>query len=137
VWTCPECDRKFGRTNQGHDCAPGLTVEEYFETGPEFEPPIFEAVRDFFQAEVDPDIYYEPVSVGIFFKRRTTFLSLRTMTKWVAVGFNLRRRVTSDRISRKVIEHGDKFHHVVNVKETAEIDDQLTAWLAEAWEADA
>ena len=89
------------------------------------------------QAEVDPEIYYEPVSVGIFFKRRTTFLSLRTKTKWVAVCFNLRRKVTSDRISRKVVEYGDKFHHVVNVRDAADIDEQLTAWLAEAWEADA
>lgn len=137
MWTCPECQRKFGRTNQGHDCAPGLSIEEYFETGPSFERPTFEAVLTHLQSEVDSEIYYEPVSVGIFFKRRTSFVQLRTMTKWVAVTFNLRRRVTSDRIARKVIEHGGRYHHVVNVADAADVDRQLLDWLTESWEADA
>ena len=41
-WTCPECGRQFGRTNQAHECAPALSIEEYFSTGPEWERPIFE-----------------------------------------------------------------------------------------------
>jgi len=45
-WTCPECGRQFGRTRQGHECAPALTLEEYFSTGPERERRIFEAVLD-------------------------------------------------------------------------------------------
>jgi len=32
-WTCPEWGRVIGRTGQGHDCAPGLSLDEYFETG--------------------------------------------------------------------------------------------------------
>lgn len=46
TWTCPSCERSFGRRNQSHECAPALTVEEYFATGPEFERPIFEVVRE-------------------------------------------------------------------------------------------
>ncbi len=134
-WTCPECGRLFGRTNQGHECAPAMDIDEYFETGPEFERPIFEAIRDHLQS-LDPDVWFEPVSVGIFFKRRTSFLQLRTMTKWVAVCFNLDHRETSDRISRKVIEHSGRFYHVVNVRSSDEVDDQLLYWLTEAWELD-
>ena len=112
-----------------------MSVDEYFETGPEFERPIFEAMLTHLQG-LDPDVWYEPVSVGIFFKRTTRFLSLRTMTKWIAVGFSLRRKLSSDRLSRKVIEHGGRFHHVVNVRTADEIDDQLLEWITEAWEAD-
>ncbi len=135
LWECPECQRRFGRKNQGHECAPAMTVEGYFSTGPSFERPIFEAVLHRLQ-QVDPDIWFEPVSVGIFFKRRTVFLSLRTMTKWTAVGFNLHRRLSSPRVSRKVIEHGGRYHHVVNVRDAADVDDELTEWLVEAWEHD-
>ena len=113
-----------------------MTVAEYFETGPEFEPAIFEAVRTHMRT-VDADIWFEPVSVGIFFKRRSTFLQLRTMTKWVAVCFNLRRQLTSNRLSRKVIGHGGRYYHVVNVPSASEVDDELLEWLTEAWEADA
>ena len=136
MWECPECRRRFGRTNQGHECAPAMDIDEYFETGPAFERPIFDVVRTHLQS-LDPDIWFEPVSVGIFFKRRTTFLQLRTMTKWVAVCFNLDRKLTSDRLSRKVVEHGGRFYHVVNVPDAAQIDELLLDWLTEAWELDA
>jgi len=43
-WICPRCDRLFGRSGQSHDCAPGLSLEEYFETGPAHERPIFDLV---------------------------------------------------------------------------------------------
>lgn len=135
MWQCPDCERKFGRANQGHECAPAMDIEEYFETGPSFERPIFEVIRAHMQT-LDPDIWFEPVSVGIFFKRRSVFLSLRTMTKWTAVGFQLERKLSHGRLSRKVIENGKRYYHVVNVKDAAEIDDLLLEWLSEAWHAD-
>lgn len=135
MWTCPECDRRFGRTKQGHECAPALTIEEYFSTGPSFERPIFEAVLAHLRT-LDPDVWFEPVSVGVFFKRRTSFVQLRTMTKWVALCFNLDRKLQSPRLSRKVVAHGNRFYHVVNIDSPDEIDDVITEWLSEAWEAD-
>ena len=77
------------RTRQGHECAPPMTLEEYFSTGPPFERPIFEAVMAGL-ADVGP-IHVEPVSVGIFLKRSSGFSELRPMTKWVAVSFSLAR----------------------------------------------
>ncbi len=136
MWKCPDCQRRFGRTRQGHECAPAMSIEEYFETGPEFERPIFEAVRRHLVA-TDPDIWFEPVSVGVFFKRRTTFLSLRTMTNWVAVCFHLDRRLTTSRVSRKIREYNGRFYHVINVRDVGEVDDELLGWLAEAWALDA
>lgn len=135
MWTCSECDRQFGKPNQQHECAPALSVEEYFESGPAFERPIFEIVRDHLRT-LDRDVYFEPVSVGIFFKRRSTFAQLRTMTKWVAVCFNLPRKLESERLSRKVIAHGGKFYHVVNIRSAEQLDGQLLDWVAEAWAAD-
>ncbi|MGI9606264.1 MAG: DUF5655 domain-containing protein [Acidimicrobiales bacterium] len=142
MWTCPECERRFGRANQGHECAPALSIAEFFESGPDFERPIFEVVRahllDAAIHDAAPDeLWIEPVSVGIFFKRRTSFVQLRTMTKWVAVCFNLERKVTSNRLARKVIAHSGRHYHVVNVRSADEIDDQLLDWLTEAWTVDA
>lgn len=135
MWQCPECDRRFGRANQGHECAPAMAIDEYFETGPAFERPIFEAIHRHLMT-LDPDIWFEPVSVGIFFKRRTVFCSLRTKTKWTAVGFNLDRKLEHGRLSRKVVEHGKRYFHVVNVKAADEVDDLLLAWITESWHHD-
>ena len=48
-WTCPECKRLFGRTRQSHECAPAMTLDEYFSTGPPFERPVFDAVMDYLE----------------------------------------------------------------------------------------
>lgn len=132
AWVCPDCGRHFARRRQGHDCAPALSIDEYFATGPAFERPIFEAVMAGLSgAGVDP-VHVEPVSVGIFLKRPQRFAQLRTMTRWVAVGFSLPRALRSPRIARKVIPHGGRYHHVVNVRDAREVDDELVAWLVEA-----
>ena len=62
-WTCPECGRMFGRTGQGHDCAPGLSLDEYFETGPAHERPVFDAVMA--HVESLGPVHADIVSVGI------------------------------------------------------------------------
>jgi hypothetical protein len=98
AWTCPECKRRFGRRNQGHECAPAMTLEQYFSTGPDRERPIFDAVMAHLDS-VGP-VHVEPVSVGIFLKRSRSFAELRPMVRWVALSFSLPRRLTSSRIAR-------------------------------------
>lgn len=131
-WTCPECGRQFGRVKQGHECAPAMTIEEYFASGPSHERPVFDAVMAGLRG-VGP-IHVEPVSVGIFLKRSRTFAELRPMTRWVAVSFSLERTVQSYRIARKVVEAGRRKHHVVNVRNADEVDDELLRWLTEAYD---
>ena len=113
-----------------------MDLDEYFSTGPERERPIFEAVWEHLSTLVSDDgdeVYIEPVSVGIFFKGRRTFAQLRPMTKWVALSFNLDRRLDSRRLSRKVMAHGGRFAHVVNIAEPTQVDDQIRDWLTEAF----
>ncbi len=55
------------------------------------------------------------------------------MTKWIAVGFVLHRKVDSDRFSRNVTGEGGRWFHVVNVRSPDEVDGQLCAWITEAY----
>lgn len=108
-----------------------MSVDEYFATGPTFERPVFDAVLAALES-VGP-VHVEPVSVGIFLKRAQTFAQLRPMTRWVAVSFSLRREVRHPLITRKVVPHGERYFHVVNVRAPDEVDDEIAAWLAEAY----
>ncbi|MGI8757040.1 MAG: DUF5655 domain-containing protein [Acidimicrobiales bacterium] len=108
-----------------------MTVEDYFSTGPPFERPVYDAVMTAL-ASVGP-VHVEPVSVGIFLKRARSFAQLRPMTKWVALSFSLRREVRHPLITRKVIPHGDRYHHVANVAGPDDLDDRLVGWLTEAY----
>ena len=130
-WICPDCGRLFGRAGQSHDCAPGLSLEEYFATGPAHERPIFDAVMSHVQTlgEVHADF----VSVGVFLKNPRKFAELRPKDRWVAISFSLRRRAQHPTITRKVVEYGARFWHVANVREPGEIDAALLDLLAEAY----
>ncbi len=132
-WTCPECDRLFGRRGQSHDCAPGLSLEEYFATGPDHERPVFDAVMA--HVETLGPVHLDVVAVGIFLKNPARFAQLRPMTKWVAVSFSLDRKATHTTITRKHVEHGGRFWHVANVASPDQVDDALCDLLTEAYQS--
>ena len=81
-------------------------------------------------------MYVEPVSVGIFFKGRSTFAQLRPMTRWVALSFFLDRKLHSDRLARKVQTYNGRHHHVVNLVEAGDVDDEVLGWLTDAFHDD-
>lgn len=130
-WTCPDCGRLFARTRQSHDCAPGLTLAEYFASGPAHERPVFDAVMAHLET-VGP-VHTDVVSVGIFLKNPEKFAELRPMRRWVAVWFALRRRAQHRTIARKVIEAGGRFWHVANVAIPEQVDADLRDLLTEAY----
>lgn len=133
-WTCPECSRDFGRANQSHMCAPGLTLDEFFASGHDRERPIFDVVHGHL-ADLGP-VIVDPVQVGILFKNGPVFAELRPKKKWVALTFMLPIRLDHPRMSRKVIPVGGKgsrFYHVVNVERPEDVDGQVLDWLTEAY----
>lgn len=116
---------------QGHECAPALTLEEYFSTGPPHERPIFDAVMA--HISTLDDVHVEPVSVGIFFKGTHTFAQLRPLDRWVALSFSLRRTVQHPTITRKVNQYSGRYYHVANLRSPDDLDDDLRGWITEAY----
>jgi hypothetical protein len=108
-----------------------MSLEEYFSTGPAHERPTFEAVM----AHVTTlgPVHVEPVSVGIFLKRAQTFAQLRPRDRFVALSFSLPRKVAHDRITRKVVHYHGRYHHVANLRGPDDLDDDLRAYLTEAY----
>jgi len=130
-WVCPSCGRQFGRTKQSHECAPAMTLEDYFSTGPPHERPVFDAVMAHLTT-VGP-VHVEPVSVGIFLKRARTFAELRPMQNWVAMSFSLPRQVQHRTITKKVQLYHGRYYHIANLRSADDLDHQLKEWLTEAY----
>lgn len=131
TWTCPKCRRRFGRARQSHECAPALDLPAYFATADAREQPIYQAVHDHLSSL--GEVLVEPVAVGIFLKRDRSFVELRPMTQWVALSWPMPRRVDHPRIARRPIRSGERWYHVVNLRDAIEVDDELRDWLTEAW----
>jgi hypothetical protein len=108
-----------------------MTLDEYFSTGPERERPIFEAVM----AHLDTlgPVHVEPVSVGIFLKRSQGFAELRPKVRWVALSFALPHPIASPKIARRMQASGDRTWFVVNLCGPEDVDDDVRAWLTEAY----
>ncbi len=134
VWTCPECRRTFGKANQGHTCAPAMTLDEYFATGPDFERPIFDEVHGFVTA-LGPDVRVEFVQVGVFFKKKTTFAELRPLTKWSNLSFKLPRTFEHPLIT-KTWPGPNRSYYVARLKLPSDVTDDVRGWLAVAYEHD-
>jgi hypothetical protein len=108
-----------------------MSLDDYFATGPPWERPIFDAVRA--HLETLGAVHVEPVAVGIFFKRGRTFVQLRPMQRWEALGFLLPRVVAHPRLARKVQGSGSRQYHVVNLRGPDDIDALVRGWLTEAY----
>lgn len=124
-------------------CEPGLTTAQFLAASPDFVAPVFERVRDHLVA-VDRDqhdgagdhqrsLIVDPLDGKVLFKNGPTFCVLEVKKKWVGVGFSLRRRLESGRLSRKVVDYGNKYFHVVNIDDADQIDDEFEDWLTEAY----
>lgn len=112
-------------------CEPALSVDEYFAKARSFERPVYDAVLAGI-GHLD-GLIVDPLGIGILLKNGPMFAELRAKTKWVAVGFSLGRKLESGRLSRKVVDYGHKYFHVINVDDPAVIDDELIEWLTEAY----
>ncbi len=136
TWTCPDCQREFGAVGRNHMCSPGLSVDRFLAAAPAFVAPVFERVHEHLVAldeEVGGDLIVDPLAGKVLFKNGPTFCIVDAKTKWVAIGFSLRRRLESGRLSRKVSDAGNRFYHVVNIADPELVDDELVGWLTEAY----
>ena len=128
---CPDCGRPLGRRGQSHECVPGLTLRDYLAGQP---PEFHDTYRAILAAlhEIG-DVVVDPVSVGILVKRRGTFCELRPRKSAVELSFKLTDEVRHPRIRRRVKSSTHRTAHFVWLASPADVDDQVRAWLAEAW----
>ena len=130
-WTCPKCKREFGKLRQSHTCERGMSLDQYFATAQSWERPIFDVVSMHIRKQ--GDVIIDPIAIGVLLKNGPMFAELRSMKKWTAVGFYLGRKLTSSKLSRKVIDHNGKYMHYINVDDSNQIDDEVLDWLTEAY----
>lgn len=138
VWTCPDCNRRFGSQGRGHMCRPGTTLDELADRSIATFRPVAERIVAHLQAlpEASDELIVDPLDNLVQFKRGAMFAMLRPMTKWTAVSFNLLRTLDSGRLSRKVVSQrgSAKRYHTVNISSVEQVDDELLAWLTEAYD---
>jgi Domain of unknown function (DUF5655) len=132
-WTCPACDREFAKPNQAHVCVPGGTVDQTFAGYPDEHREIYDAVAAYL-AEHGP-VHADAVGVGVFLKTANKLAEIRPKKRWVALALVLPRRVDDPRIARHIRISAERIVHVIKLFSAGDVDDQIRAWLTEAYDA--
>jgi hypothetical protein len=133
-WTCPRCERTFGAVGRQHVCEPGLTLREFLDDALPIAEPVVDRILGHLRSlDRHDELIVDPIPSVVLLKNGPVVCTVRSMRKWVAIGFTLDRKLDSPRLSRKVSSRGGRHDHVVNVTDPDEVDDELLAWVGEAF----
>ena len=132
MWTCPNCKRQFKNRNQEHSCAVTDLESHFFNK----EPRVKEAFGKLHR-EVSK---FGPMSVNsvkhaILFTRGSHFLAIKPKKKWLDIEFVLPYPQEGFPIHKTVQAAKSKWAHFVRLETGTEVDEQLLAWLKEAYNA--
>ena len=130
-WTCPRCDREFGRAHQSHTCLPGNSVALTFAGRPPEQRAIFDAILEHLTA-LGP-VHVDAVQVGVFVKSDRKLAELRPKSKWLACTIYLPHPIDDPRVARVIRTSSVRVVSEVKLRTVADVDEQLRAWLTEAF----
>ncbi len=131
LWTCPKCEHRFTNRNQWHSCK-RYELDDVFAKSEPFVRGLFEAVREAIE-EIGP-VSVQAYRGSAAFLVRVRFASATPRRRWLNVGVWLRRRLESPRFTKvETLTPSDHVHRL-KLTDPSEIDDELRALLAEAYE---
>ena len=131
-WTCPNCEREFGKTNQAHVCSPGISVDELLSRHPDWVGEIYEAVLEPLR-KLGP-VHEDAVDVGVFLKSDRKLAEFRPRVRSVLLHVALPTVHDDPRVMRIYTTAPDRHFHAIKLTTPEDVDDQLQSWLAEAYD---
>jgi hypothetical protein len=130
MWTCPRCGRSFANRNQQHACGP-LDLERHLAGRDPEVLAIFERLVEL--AERNGPVTVLPEKTRIAFQVRMSFAAFALRRRWVDGHVVLARRLEHPRF-RRVETFSPRNHlHQFRLERLEEVDEEVAAWLAEAY----
>ena len=131
MWRCPRCGRSFANTNQTHTCAALGSLDSHLARA---DPP----VRQVFDAIVASTAALGPFDIlaektRIAFHARMSFAAFTVRRHWLDGHVVLARELSSPRFRRIEVYSRLNVLHAFRLQRPEEVDDEVRAWLAEAY----
>jgi len=130
LWTCPRCGRGFANRNQTHTCGLGTLDAHLAGRDPEVVAIFWRLVE---LAERNGPVTVLPEKTRVAFQVRMSFAAVTPRRRWVDGHVVLARRLKHPRF-RRVDSFSPRNHvHHFRLARLDEVDDEVAAWLAEAY----
>jgi Domain of unknown function (DUF5655) len=135
MWACPECGRSLASRNQAHTCAALGDLDQHFAR-------VSPQVRATFDAVLAAVCAVGPVQVlaektRIALQVRMSFAAFMPRRNWLNGHLVLARRIDSPRFLRIDTFSARNVVHAFRLAAPADVDEEFTAWLAEAYQVGA
>jgi hypothetical protein len=130
MWTCPRCGRSFANRNQFHTCEPLDPAHQLAGRSPEVVA-IYRRLVEL--AERNGPVTVLPQKTRIAFHVRMSFAAVTLRRRWVDGHVVLARRLEHPRF-RRIDSLSPRNHvHHFRLARPEEADEEVAAWLAEAY----
>lgn len=129
MWACPVCGRSFANRNQAHACQT-TTVEDYLAGKTDLAISIYWAVVA--ALEEAGEFRFHPQKTRIAFISRMTFGGVSLARNWADLGFILPEPLDDERVRKLELYGPTSWGHSIRLGSSREVDDEVSAWLAEA-----
>jgi hypothetical protein len=130
MWRCGKCGRAFANRNQPHACARHTLSAHFRGKKPEIRrlfDAVVTAIRDIGPVRILPE------KSRIAFQVRMSFAQLTPRKQWIDGHVILARRLEHPRF-RRIETFSPRNHlHAFRLSAPQDVDDELRAWLAEAY----
>jgi uncharacterized protein DUF5655 len=130
LWICPRCGRGFANRNQTHSCGLGSLETHLAGRDPEVVAIFWRLVE---LAERIGPVTVLPEKTRVAFQVRMSFAAVTPRRRWVDGHVVLARRLEHPRF-RRIDSFSPRNHvHQFRLARLDEVDDEVAAWLAEAY----
>jgi len=130
LWTCAKCGRRIANRNQFHFCS-DVSLDDHFAGKEPHVVAIFKKLRTV--AGRSGPVKVLPEKTRIAFQVRMSYAAFTLRRRWVDGHVVLARRLDSPRFRRVDVISPRNQVHVFRLKDPSEVDDEVAAWLAEAY----
>jgi hypothetical protein len=132
LWQCPRCGRSFANPNQTHTCAALGSVDSHFAGADA-------GVRETFDAIVASTRKLGPFEIlaertRIAFHARMSFAAFTVRRHFLDGHVVLARELVSPRFRQVEVYSRSNVLHAFRLVRPEEVDDEVRAWLAEAYQ---
>lgn len=132
LWTCPRCGRGFANRNQVHACRPLGALDHHLTGRPPEVVAIFWRLLEL--AERNGPVTVLPEKSRVALQVRMSFAAVTPRRRWVDGHVVLARRLEHPRFRRiESISPRNHVHHF-RLARLDEVDEEVAAWLAEAYQ---
>lgn len=130
MWPCPDCGRSFANRNQSHFCSHVRLDEHFVGREPDVVATFERLVA---AAQKSGPVKVLPEKTRIAFQVRMSFAAFTLRRRWVDGHVVLARRLESPRFRRIDFFSALNQVHAFRLHQPADVDDEVEAWLAEAY----